>query len=318
MSKSLFLFHQPSRRILALLEQSAAEPDPADFLYREKLRSLLFILESLARILQKSGDEDMAKPLKQIKKLEDALGRIEDYDCYYRLFSEHKAVKKKEAAYFRKKRDKELHRLNRRLRKKDFYRDLFWKLASDGHNFNTKHAVHTFRKEIGAEIDICFKFYSEYPEAFDSMEGQVHEIRRKLRWLSIYGQSLDGIVMLSPDRRNYAWEKEFITAYERRSPYNTLPVSPELPAHIRFHKKAFLAKSHVITALGKIKDRGLQLEYLATAIRKTGGCSRQKELAAAAERLEVSYTEAHLLKEAHALLEDFFVTYGIHRLLLEK
>ena len=309
-----------SLEVLEVLQKSVSQTNPAWFLYKNKARSALFMAESLTRLLDNLPEnKELSKETKKIKKIEDSLGRIDDYDALYLLFSKNKKIKKKEADYFLAKREKEERKLNKKLIEKDFYQQTFHSLAvTPLIHFHDKILIKKLHRQINKELRGCFNFYLKYPEAFTSMEKQVHALRRKLRWLSIYAQSFDGIIVLDPDKTKYEWEKRFITAAEIKSPYNKIPVTKKLEAYIHFNKKAFLALSYMVAALGKIKDKGLQMEELAKSICKTTGCSKQQARKLTVDQLNLKYSEEDLFKEAHTLLHAFFIKYRIHELLLKK
>jgi len=314
MSSSFSPLQHQSKKILELLQQSVTQENPAWFLFKNKTRTPLFMTESIARLLMEiSGGKKFLKARKKIKKLEDSLGAIEDYDALFHLFAKNKKIKKEQINYFKTKGEVEQKKLNEKLIKKEFYQELYQTLANSTLDLNTEKYVKQFQQEISKELNWCYEFFYNCPDGFTSMEGQVHEIRRKLRWISIYAQSLDGIIVLDEDKKIYSWEKKFITKTEKESPYNKIPVRKNLKGYIHFHKKAFLALSYVVAKLGEIKDKGLNMEALA----KTKP-AKEKAMELAAEQLGLHYTEKDLFKQAHALLQDYFVTHKLHDLLLVK
>lgn len=309
-----------SLQILELLQQSISHTNPAEFLYKKKTRKPLFMAESLTRLLVRLfNDKEMVSGLKKIKRLEDSLGRIEDFDDLYLLFSKNKKIKKEHWEYFLIKREKEIQKLNEKLIAKDFYQGIFNELSHKMQiNFNYRPLIIKLQEEIGSELKRCFSFYLKYPDKFTDMGSQVHEMRRKLRWVSIHSQSLNGIIVLHPVKTRYEWEKTFIMREELSSPYNKLPVKKDLEHYIHFNKKAFMALSYVIRALGYIKDKGLHMEEFGKALRKSSDISKIRSKIGTIKQLSLNYTEEDLFKEAHSLLHDFFITYKIHELLILK
>lgn len=305
-----------SRHILEFFQKSASQENPAWFLYKHKVRTPLFMAESITRILTEITEEKyLSKASKKIKKLEDTLGAIEDYDTLAIFFSKNKKIKKEQVDYFKNKLEKAQKKLNKKLIEKEFYQELFQSLSSSKLNLNTKEQVEKFKKQIAKELKECYTFFTSHKTGFSSMEEEVHEIRRKLRWISIYTQSLDGLISLDKDTKKYPWEKKFISDAEKKSPYNKLPIHKDLEAYIHFNQKAFLALSFVIAKLGDIKDKGLRWENLAETLEKNG---HKSAMNLTAKQLNLTYSEEDLFKEAHALLNDYFVTYKIHELLIIK
>jgi hypothetical protein len=309
-----------SLQLAKLFQKAARQKNPALFLYRNKARSLLFMVESLLRLLAKEdGDEKTKQSLKRIKKLEDRLGEIGDCDELFLQFSENESVKEEQAAYFARKRDKKIGKLNKTLLKKEYYKQTFHALSRDTKiDLNDKELVTRFQRQLEISLLGCFDFYKEHQGSFVDIEKHVHEIRRKLRWISIYAQSLNGTVVLDPDRTHYSWEKKFITKNELQSPYNKLPVRKNLAQYIHFNKKAFLALSFVVNELGTIKDKGLAMKSFVKAAVKTSELSPVEATLLVIKQLNLDYTERDLCKAARGLLEEFFMKYRIHELLIKK
>ncbi len=148
------------------------------------------------------------------------------------------------------------------------------------------------------------------------MELHVHELRRNLRWISIYAQSLRGIVVLKDSQVKYHWEKDFVPESAAGSPYNKLPIKKGLKHYTFFNKKAFCALTFVIEELGKIKDEGLEIESLAKAIEKTVHYRSNSSTKLAVKALGSDQTLKQLLEKAHKLMYAFFVTHQIPKALI--
>lgn len=70
-----------------LLKQASNEKDPGLWLYQNKARTPLFMLESLAKLYAGVYDKNsLAKIKEQFKLLEDTLGDIDYYDCFAKEF----------------------------------------------------------------------------------------------------------------------------------------------------------------------------------------------------------------------------------------
>lgn len=313
-SISIFPLQTYCKPMVDVLQQAISQPDPTLFLYKKDVRTPLFMIESLTRLLKKIySDSEINEAHKISKKLEDLFGQIDYYDALVKQFSKQKSVTRAQRDYFTKKRDKTISKTNEKLRKRDFYQANFNELQQEFKiDFSNKAIVLKIEKQIKDELKDCFNFYLQYAKGFDDMELQVHEIRRKLRWISIYSQSLQGLIVLQPDKNKYAWEKEFITKSELQSPYNKLVIKKNLPYTIAFKQKAFYALSFVIKNLGEIKDKVLAMEALNKAVKKTSNISTTNLKTPVTKQLNLNYTEEDLLKQAHNLLRKFFITYKIH------
>ena len=83
-------------------------------------------------------------------------------------------------------------------------------------------------------------------------------MRRKLRWLSIYPQALQGCIQLTEtDAKDKNLEK-YLTPEIVNSPFNKMPAVGKNKYLLMFEKDYFLALSWIISQLGKLKDEGLR------------------------------------------------------------
>lgn len=306
-----------STKLLSLLDDCRRKKDPALWLYNNGARTTFFMLEALSRILYKAlDDEANEKWNKVFKSLEDHLGEIDHYDVLFKQFSKNKNIPIIQLDYLDKKREKAIRHLNKDLKKNDYYKKFIISFTKSAKfNFNDKQLLLKLEQRIMAELNECQRFFNEFARGFDDMETEVHELRRKLRWVSIYGQSLQGAVVLKKSTKKYKWEKEFLTKEVIKSPYNKLPVKKGLTYYIHLNKSAFYALSYVIQELGRIKDRGLGIEALAKTIQKTSAFNKLQARQLAYDQLEEHVSEEKLLEEAHTLLLKFFNTYKLHKLI---
>ena len=305
------------KQLEVAFKKAKTNSNPAMFLYKTKARGPLFMAESILRVSNKLfEDKEIKEWHATIKKLEDYLGEIDHYLVLSADFAKLKTINIQQLEYVSKKRDKAIDKLNEKLHKHDFYLS---DLKEMGHgfkiNFNEKKLISKLHEEIRSEMKESCDFFDQYPKAFDDMEEQVHEIRRKLRWISIYGESFQGLIVLKDPKQKYAWEKQFVTKHEIESPFNKLPVKKNLVDHIYLNKKAFYALSFVIENVGKIKDKGLALESLEKSIRKTSDKKGVDCAKLASKQLNAKYTCDSLLKEAHTLLKTYYKKYKIHEIL---
>jgi hypothetical protein len=303
-------------QLAELFGKAAKADNPALFLYRHHARTPLFMAESIARLLDRIyQSKKTAHALKLFKKLEDSLGKIDDYDHWVKQFVKAKGLKKEQLAYFMAYRNKALDRLNKKLRRKDFYLQRFEELSLKLEiDFNNAALITGLEGAIKEEMSRCFRFYESCAGKLTSIELQVHELRRKLRWLSMYAQSLKGIIVLKAAPEKYAWEKEFITRREKESPYHQLEVRHNLNTHITFNREAFYALGFVIEELGRIKDKGMKIEVFSEMLRKT--LDPADPVRQATRQLKLPYTLAGQLQKAEELLDAFFMSYQVYQKLL--
>ncbi|MBL7931045.1 MAG: hypothetical protein JNL60_04040 [Bacteroidia bacterium] len=299
-----------------LLIESKKQKNPALWLYKNDARGLLFMIESLFRLHAAISPVTEVKKLHKFsKKFEDLLGEIDYYVVILALFSKNKSITKKELDYFRKNRDAFEKKLNKKLLEKDYYIPKIRSFKTLSGDFNSPGNISLLHKHIKSELAEGAAYFNRYRSGFTDMEEQVHELRRKLRWISIYAESLRGRVVLRKDIKRYSWEKEFINQNSKKSPYNSVPPKLPLKKHIFFTDKAFFALNSCIAQLGVIKDKGLQIEALAKCFKKTVKPKPLNAKSKVQKILGLKASEEKLLKEAHVLLHKFYQSYKIHTLL---
>ena len=101
---------------------------------------------------------------------------------------------------------------------------------------------------------------------FTEIETQVHTVRRKLRWLSIYPQALHGLVQLTDSSNNAAALEKYLTPEIINSPFNKMPDAGDNLYFLLLEKNYFLALSWMIADLGKLKDNGLRVIAITEAL----------------------------------------------------
>lgn len=301
-----------TKHLQQLVIKSKTQPNTAIYLLENNVRTPLFMLESITRLLCKQNEEGYSKWLKHSKKLEDVFGEL---DYYNALINENKKINyfsAKEIFYLSNKLNKINEKLNKRLVKKDFYLEWIESLLTSKIDFALTSNKNFIRNLCKSELQKSAYFFAKYPKYFDDMELQVHELRRKLRWISIYTQSFDGLFLYNTSKQVYKWEKEFITKADIASKFNVLPINKAIKNHILINKKGFFALSSVIRQLGNIKDEGLKL-HAKNYIEK-----KLNTIPSATVLKNRNQQKKKLLQQAHSLLKSFFVTHKIHELIIEN
>ena len=90
-----------------------------------------------------------------------------------------------------------------------------------------KQEVDAIAAFYGESIYSINEFVTKTKYHFDNVEEDVHELRRKLRWLSIYPQALQGFIQYSKDKKTELHLKKYLTKQIVNSPYNKLPIAGE-------------------------------------------------------------------------------------------
>jgi hypothetical protein len=213
-------------------------------------------------------------------------------------------------------------KLNSRLNHKDW---LSGKLL----NFNVKLSQYTLfydeehitelRYVIETEIEKIKSLALKLNYSFTEIELEVHEMRRKLRWISIYAQALNGLIQSKLTSKKIKYTTNYLTKDIIQSPYNKLPKKPKNIAIMEYDSDSFFALSWVIKELGILKDNGLRIEALADAIQKVEKIDAQHATEKAIGLLGVKKdATALILKQASDMIYNFIVKDKILDTLLIK
>lgn len=250
-------------RLLPCLEKAAAARVAAPALYSTPARQWLFQLQALCRIYKKAQDKKpFKKMVEPIKALEDQLGAVDYWDGWKKAAVGMKDFPSMMLAGIERHLRTELDALETMLRNDAWLANDFERLAKmldelaevDWHDAKKdRREVRDFLVEELEELE------SEYHEGvfdFEELEEGVHEFRRKIRWFSIYAQSLEGLVQLQPIARPDAVLRRYLTTAVVESRFNILPPPPVGTEPLRFEAPHFYALSWLIAELGIIKDDG--------------------------------------------------------------
>lgn len=305
-----FLFY--SNQLQALLVKASSQANPALWLYQNNARTPLFMLEALTRLHDKAFDEKLfAKWNARFKKLEDELGALDYFMVYEKEFKNNKQVSVKVLKYFNASSAMVLDGLNKRLKTKDWFNGKLLR-------FNVKISKYAFICDDDYAKEITFTLIEELNQikefalklnySFSQMEEEVHEMRRKLRWISIYAQAFNGLIQLKTSSKKQTYGINYSTKEVLASPYNKLPTKPKNATIIELDKNSFLALSWIINEFGNLKDKGLAIEALTNAIENTEQLSAEDSRKKALKILQLKdNTEATILKDSSNTLYQFLV-----------
>ena len=316
-----FLFY--SAKLQSLLAKAAGQKDPALWLYKNDARTQLFMLEALTRLHNNAFDEKVFdKWNKRFKKLEDLFGEIDEYAALEAQFKTNKKIPKEVIRYFTLHKENYLEKCNRRLASKDWLKD---KVASFDQKIGrfdqecNEAYVDELRFALEKEVDHILYFALKADYHFTKIEDEVHELRRKFRWLSIYAQAMRGVIQLKPSGKRKKYHTAYFTKDVMQSPYNKLPAKPKDVAVLEYDSDSFFALSWLIQELGKLKDRVLNLYQLRDAIYVTGQMNKEEATKKAIGLLGLKATvEADVLKEASAIIHTLMTKDKILDTLIVK
>ena len=108
-------------------------------------------------------------------------------------------------------------------------------------------------------------------KGFTQIETEVHALRRKLRWLSIYPQALQGTIQLTDSGIADENIQAYLTPEIVNSAFNKMPDAGNNSYFLLLEKNYFLALSWMIAELGKLKDSGLKIIAVTEALQQTEG-----------------------------------------------
>ncbi|MEJ7611075.1 MAG: hypothetical protein WKF88_07850 [Ferruginibacter sp.] len=272
-----------------LLKASRSE-NAALYLYQHDARTKLFMLEGLSKLYSGLHNSKMFEEIKKyFKTLEDLLGAVDYYDAFSKDFLADPEMPVTVRLYTEEKRDKKLAELNAVLLKKKWInhdplrtKKIRKKLKKADWQKPEKE-LSLISKFYDRSIKDVESFYAKTGVGFTDIELQVHDLRRMLRWLSIYPQALQGAIQLNDNGISDESVSEYLIPEIVNSPFNKLPVPGNNTVTLLLEKKYFLALSYMISSLGKIKDEGLRVMAIAEAMEATQFLPPEKALTKAFE-----------------------------------
>ena len=307
-----------------LLKKASKQENPAEYLFKNDARTKFFMLEGLAKLYAGLHNKKIFTYVKDyFKALEDMLGAVDYFDAFAKSFLADAEIPGTLRMYMEEKRDEEYKKINIYLLKKKWINNdlartkkIRRKLKkADWQSPEKELALITsyYKKEI-EEIN---NFYKQTGNGFTVLEEQVHEIRRQLRWLSIYPQALRGAIQLTETDVDDAALKKYLTNDIVNSPFNKMPAAANNKMVLLFEKNYFLALSFVISALGKIKDSGLQIIATADAVEHTQFVSKEIAMDRSCNyNHAINDNLSSLLQKANELCAPFFAEDNLEKLVL--
>lgn len=307
-----------------ILSAADKEQNPALYFYQQNARTPLFMLEALSRVYRNIHNSKRFTKLQiRFKQLEDMLGAVDYYDGFYKEFTASKAVPDNIISFILKKRDENLDLLKNELNADKW-------LNADNKRLNKiqkklETADWLTETADGEEIKQCYtKSINDIDEHirdskinFDDVETDLHELRRELRWLSIYPQALRGLMQLTPTADSPEYLNKYLTDEIKNSPFNKMPDGSGLSFHIQLSQNYFYALSWFIAELGKLKDTGLRVLVVTEALMYIKKINRKQAEIEALELLgDGQLTLEQILVKAKKLSETFFSEKIINHLVV--
>ena len=308
-----------------LLLEASRTDNPALYLYQNDCRTKVFMLEGLAKLYAGMHNEKKFLKIKaDLKSIEDTLGSIDYYDSFAKEFLLDTEMPSTLRLYMEEKRAEKFELLNALLLKRKWInhspsrttkiRKRLKKLDWQSPEKEIVQIKNFYNKSIST-ID---SFYKETGEAFTDVELQVHELRRKLRWLSIFPQALQGAIQFIEKGIEDDLNVKYLTPEIVNSPFNVFPEPGNNKIVLQLEKNYFLALSYTIAALGKLKDRGLKLLATAEAVKATQFISDKIAMQRACKLNKMSNEElTEILAKSKELCVLFFEEKNLQKMMGE-
>ncbi len=320
--KSTFQIHLD--KINQILGQGSFQANPAIWLYLNDLRTPFFMLEALAKIAEDVYDKKYFDELKdRFKIIEDGLGAIDHYVAFVRMFENDKNLSSELKSYLRQRAFESAEDLNYILEMNGWlnglaldeiekeFKKIKWK--------NVDKELEGIKKYYHKEIAESVEFAKTTKYHFDNVELDVHELRRKIRWLSIYPQALCGAIQYkTPSSKPTKTQLKYQTNAVVKSPYNIFPTAIAVDKPLLLDRNAFYALSYTIAELGNLKDEGLKIEALVEGFQNVH-FMKEVEANIAAQKVlgKKQKTMQQILDEAEEICKSFFVEENLEKLLSE-
>ena len=265
--QNLFNTHNSLQEVAILSVAASKTPQPALHFFLQNARNNFFDLEAAFRIFRKTHGKDVAESLMETyKEAEDALGKYDFENTTAQLLLKNSELPAaiKDGTLLSKK--KALIELKQFLLKNKWLPDATHLVTAQTNKMEDILSV-SFADFRDNFIDFLSKTARKTTEQYRKgeldphlLEEGIHEIRRKIRWISIYAKISGGIIQTQKNEKVNSEYKKYLTEEIISSPFIKLPLCPEgvEPITIRFEN--FAALSWMIQALGELKDEGLNYE----------------------------------------------------------
>lgn len=316
------VFELQLTKIAALLTYAAKQNNPAMWLFLNDLRTPMFMLEALARIYMKVyGSNELEKCKEKFKALEDALGAVDYYAAFAKELAENKKVPAAVVDYLKEQTDKKIKELNTILKDENWLNgkqlDKIYEIINETNWKEDEKEVNGIKEFYIKAIKKVEEFVTETGYKFDNVEEDVHELRRKLRWLSIYPQALQGVFQYKTlNTKPTANLQKYLTDAIIKSPYNIMPATIAIQSPLHISKNYFLALSWTIAELGKLKDEGLRVVVVKEALQNTSLLQEEDAYVQTYKMLDKNQpTLETLLDKAEVIAETFFKEENLKYLL---
>ncbi len=311
-------------QLKVLLDKSSRQKNPALWLYQNNARTPLFMLEGLAKLYAGLHNKKKFSKLKEhFKLLEDIIGSIDYYDSFAKEFSGNKKIPAVIRTYLQAQTREKIQSMNELLIEKKWLGskngrvEKIRKKLTGADWLNEKDEVNEINKFYGKAIYEITAFAKATKFHFDNVEADLHELRRKLRWLSIYPHALRGCIQLGKSKNASKNLAKYLTPEIINSPYNKMPDAGDCRNFLLLSQNYFYALSWIIAETGKIKDSGLRIVAIKEALQETGALKDEAAYKEAYQLLGHKQLKLQqLLDKAETVCKTYFSEHNSTHLLI--
>lgn len=311
-------------QLQVLLTKSAKQKNPALWLYQNNVRTPLFMLEGLAKMYTcLHNKKKFAKLKEHFKLLEDILGAIDYYDSIAKSFEKNKKIPAAIVNYLQAQTREKIQSMNELLVEKNWLGDKADRIKKiqnklkEADWLKETDEVKAINDFYGEAIYEIVEFTAQSKFHFDNVEADVHELRRKLRWLSIYPQAFRGCIQLSKSKTSPKHLSKYLTPQITSSPYNKMPETGDLKYFLLLNQNYFYALSWMIAELGNLKDDGLKVIAVKEALQQTSKLNDTAAFKKAYQVLGTKQTKLQqLLDAAEKICKTYFMENNLEHLVI--
>jgi len=258
-----------------LLAKGRYQKDKASSLYKNGARNIVFRLEALCRLYRGIHNKTFFdKWYKEFKALEDTLGAMDHHHAMHVEFSAYKPLKKSSDQVLYKCLEEETGFLNDVLKTNGWLNGealgAFLIGLKKANWLDAEEDSIAYTTGVHKELKKLDKKYRSGDIDLDLLEEGLHEFRRRLRWVSIYASTSDGILQLRQVKDIPKSLEKYCTDEIVKSPYNVLSKAAKGQKTIHISAPHFYATSWLIQHLGELKDIGLRYQTFLELCRVAG------------------------------------------------
>jgi len=305
------------------LETASKQHSPSKWLLANDGRTVFFMLEGLCKLYEGMHNKKRFEKLKeQFKQVEDGLGRIDYYQAFAEGFRNETVVSHAVISFLQKQADIHADIVDTILKKEKWIGKKANRIEKVRKKIKTidwldsKDESKAIRKVYEETIKELQKMMKDIGPGFTEVESQVHALRRKMRWLSIYPQALQGKIQLTLYPSRDPLVLEYLTDKVINSPFNKMPEAGSNKSFLLLERDHFFAMSWMIFELGNLKDEGLKVFAVAEALEHLEGLNHTTALKKAGQL--ISGDEAILLSilnQATGISKKYFSGRHLEKLI---